>query len=209
MPDKDGRGKRKTAERELFKRWFVLTNKERVAQGFPIQQQDFKNVLGVSAETLVVWARQLKAEGIYPPKKMTVRELRKKYKEPVSLPKEMQDDLDYTPIERTGFWNDERTAIVNEAILESARLGNANAQKLAKQLAGELVEKKEVKFVLSAEDYFRIRREAQGRIQRLIGERDRDRGVQPESALLFPDDGISSEQEHDEGREVAVVGLST
>lgn len=41
---------------------------------------------------------------------------------------------------------------LNNAIFDSALKGNAQSQKLAKQLAGELVEKQEIKIGLSAED---------------------------------------------------------
>lgn len=196
--------KARPAERGIFERWYILTNKERIEQGFPAQGYKMAERLGISRVTLNKWSRKCRLNGVYPPKTV------KKWKKPSSLPEEMQSQVDSNEqiFERTGFWNDERTQIVNEAILESARHGNANAQKLAKQLAGELVEKKEVKFVISADDYFRIRREAESRIRELIGDRDRDRGVQPESTLLLSEDGLSPEQEHPQDSEMAVVAVS-
>ncbi len=204
------RGYRKTAEKEKFKEWYVLTNKERRGRGFPIKQQDFCKVLKVTSNTLVRWGKECREEGIYPPK--NPRPIKNHYKEPSELPPEMQEQLDIRELVKQGFWTSERIEAVNQALFLSGTGkggGNPNALKLIKQITGELIEKKEVTFVLSADDYFRIRREAQGRIQRLTGEGDRGRGVQPESTLLLPKDGVSSEQKHTEDGEVAAVGLST
>ncbi len=212
MPDVDGRIK-KAAEKEIFKRWYVLTDKERKKQGFPIQQQDFKKYLGVSADTLVRWSKECREEGVYPPKK--VPKIKNHWKGMPDLPPEMESavaPLTAEQIAAQSWWTEERNKEINQAIYDSSigkTRGNANSQKLALQASGRLVEKQEVKFVLSADDYFRIRREAQGRIQQLLGEGDGDRSVQSESALLLSQDGVSPKQEHDQDSEMAVVGLST
>ena len=204
--------KPKPAEKAIFERWYVLTDAERIEQGFPVTAQAMQKRLNVSHEAFLVWGRQCKKRGIYPPKKVGSRVARKEWKEPSELPLEMQQEVDARDLLKQGFWTPERIEAVNQAIYDTSigkSRGNPNSQKLIKQITGELVEKKEVSFVLSADDYFRIRREAQSRIRELTGERDRDRGVQPESTLLLSEDGISSEQEHVEDGEVAAVGLSS
>ena len=210
MVDTYERKFRKRAEKEKYKEWYVLTNAERKARGFPIKQQDMVKVLGVTTNTLVRWSKELRElEGIYPPK--NPRPIKNRWKKPSELPVDMQKQLDIMELAKQGFWTSERMEAVNQAIYDTAtgkNRGNPNSQKLIKQIVGELVEKKEVSFVLSADDYFRIRREAQGRIQQLTGEGDRDRGVQPESPLLLRKDGVSTKQEHTENGEVAAVGIS-
>lgn len=193
----------KEAEREIFQRWHMMTKAERIRNGLPIHYKILSQQLGVGGPTLTRWRRELEESGLFTPKGRDGRP--KGSKRPRELPQEMLSQLG--PVE-TGFWTEERVEAVNKAILESAQHGNANAQKLAKQLSGELVEKKEIKIVLNADDYFRIRREAQARIQRLTGEGNGDRGLLPESALLLPEDGVHTEHEHDEDGEVAAVGIS-
>ncbi len=58
-------------------------------------------------------------------------------------------------------WWKKRTLELNNAILASAKKGNAQSQKLAKQLAGELVEKAEVKFGLTADERARRNSESE------------------------------------------------
>lgn len=53
-----------------------------------------------------------------------------------------------------GWWK-KRKLELNQAIMASAKKGNAQSQKLAKQLAGELIEKQEVKIGLSADEVAR------------------------------------------------------
>lgn len=80
-------------------------------------------------------------------------------------------------------WWQKKSKEINESILLSARKGNAQSQKLAKQLSGELVEKSEVKIGLNADEYFAILAEARRRFAP-GGEINGDRGLLPERALL-------------------------
>ena len=68
-----------------------------------------------------------------------------------NLLKGLGDEFEDDPV---GWWK-ARTLELNEAILQSAKKGNAQSQKLAKQLAGELVEKQEVTIGRSPEEIYR------------------------------------------------------
>ena len=71
-------------------------------------------------------------------------------------------DLEEDPMS----WWKARQMELNQAILNSAMTGNAQSQKLAKQLAGELVEKQEIKIGLSAEDRARRLFQAQEELKK-------------------------------------------
>ena len=71
-------------------------------------------------------------------------------------------DLEEDPM----TWWKARQLELNMAILASAVTGNAQSQKLAKQLAGELVEKQEIKIGLSAEDRARRMFQAQEELKK-------------------------------------------
>ena len=75
---------------------------------------------------------------------------------------------------------------IDKAIVESCKKGNAQAQRLAKQLSGELVEKIEqkVKFELSADEHFRIRQEAERRVSELYLGANGDRNLLSKPSLL-------------------------
>lgn len=67
-----------------------------------------------------------------------------------------EPDIEEDPV----LWWKSQQKKLNEAILSSAMKGNAQSQKLAKQLAGELVEKQEVKIGLTADERAARLREA-------------------------------------------------
>ena len=71
-------------------------------------------------------------------------------------------DLEEDPM----TWWKARQQELNNAILESAVHGNAQSQKLAKQLAGELVEKQEIKIGLTAEERARRLFQAQDELKK-------------------------------------------
>lgn len=64
------------------------------------------------------------------------------------------------------LWWKTKQRELNEAILNSAITGNAQSQKLAKQLAGELVEKQEIKIGLTAEERARRLFQAQEELKK-------------------------------------------
>ena len=65
----------------------------------------------------------------------------------------------------TTWWKTKQKEL-NEAILASAVTGNAQSQKLAKQLVGELVEKQEIKIGLTAEERARRMFQAQEELKK-------------------------------------------
>jgi len=107
---------------------------------------------------------------------------RERKKRAINAPVEPLDEDD--PV---GWWQrNGRSIRLNQAIFESATEKlNPNSMKLAKQLAGELVEKKEVTFGLQPDDYYRIRAEAQRRIQESLGNPDGDRSLLPQPTILL------------------------
>jgi len=60
--------RKKVEERAAWLKWYVLTDKERTAQGYPLTQQEYKKVLNISHETMINWGKVAQAEGIYPVK---------------------------------------------------------------------------------------------------------------------------------------------
>ena len=104
---------------------------------------------------------------------------------------------------------------VLKAIKKAALHGNANAQKLWAQLAGILVEKSEIKVELSANDHYRIWKEAKRRLAEFETglERNRDsdgdRGVQSQPEVLPDEVCVDREQEHREDSQVATLALSS
>lgn len=71
-------------------------------------------------------------------------------------------DLEEDPM----TWWKTKQRELNNAILQSAVTGNAQSQKLAKQLAGELVEKQEIKIGLTAEERARRMFQAQEELKK-------------------------------------------
>ena len=214
----------KTDEREIYKRFYVMTKAQRQEAGFPLTQSAMLDYLQVSSKTLTNWDKEFMSGGIFPPKKTHLNlktthlsspektcQLNPAIKEVRELPEEMKEVVeDITTIVR-GWWTREKIDAVNEAIFLSSigeGKGNANSQKLASDLAGELKKDKEIKFALSADQYFAIRRDAASRIQQLSGESNGTGGVLSKPPILLPEDGVSTEQEHIQEGEVAALAVS-
>ena len=166
--------------------------------------------LHVHVNTLLKWQRAFTKQGIYPPKFVVAPQYNAKRDKPKPLPKEMEEAVDGLQSAIQGYWTQARIESVNEAIFKSSigtGKGNANAQKLVQDLIGALKKDREIKFVLSADQYFAIRREAASRIQQLSGEPDGDRGVLSKSPILLSEDGVSTKQEHIQEGEVAALAV--
>jgi len=76
----------------------------------------------------------------------------------------ISDLMEFNEDDPTDWWR-RRTIEMNQAILASAKRGNAQSQKLAKQLAGELLEKHEVKVGLTADELTKRALEAQRQLR--------------------------------------------
>ena len=79
-----------------------------------------------------------------------------------------------------------RTREADEALILAVNAGNPTAQKIYRQVIGQLVEKAETThiFEVSADEHIRIAREADKRISELSGAADGTQGLQPKSSLL-------------------------
>ncbi len=161
----------KLKKQKEFEGWYNLSETEREARGLPKNKMGMVKYLAVSYPTILTWAKRLDS-----PK----------------LTDEQIEDSEFDENNPLEWWRKQNLRI-NKAIVASAIKGNSMSQKLAKQLSGELVEKREVKIGLKSDDYFRIIQEAE---QRVRGESDRDRGGETESSLLLSESGVYSEQEH-------------
>ena len=97
-------------------------------------------------------------------------------------------------------WWRKKSLTLNRAILASADKGNAQAQRLAKQLSGELVEKREdtVKFEPSTANYIEWAREV---VSQLRDNWRQDSGICPVCSrpqVLLKEVRVDTEQEHGE-----------
>lgn len=108
-----------------------------------------------------------------------------------------EEEIDADPV----LWWKKRRQEIDKAILDSAKKGNAQSQKLAKQLAGELVEKQEIRIGLTADELTRRNLEAERQLREAGFNIRRDDGhrmaqVQDESSLLPGQVCLDSESQH-------------
>jgi len=147
--------------------WFGLTPDERFKKELPFNQNDLAVSLGIkNVDTIKRWKKEYDRYA-------------------ASKAVEVKNDIAELESDPEEWWR-KRQLQLNEAILESAKRGNAQSQKLAKQLAGELIEKSEskVQFELSAGEEIKIAREAERRTREVYTEPDGDTSLSQEPPLL-------------------------
>ena len=115
----------------LAKQWFDMNKADRLNAGLPTSMREFSRYIGIGT-TKLYEMRTAYLKG----------NITKGLKE---LNPDMKfDDEEFDPQK----WLNETRRERYEAVLKTARGGNASAQKLLAQLAGELVEKSEEKLIL-------------------------------------------------------------
>lgn len=117
------------------------------------------------------------------------------------LADKMEDSLEAEELERdpTAWWK-KQSLKLNQAILSSASRGNAQSQKLAKQLSGEFIEKREdtLKFEPSTADYINWGRQLLEELRQDWQENGGTCQVCSRPQVLLEEVRMDSEQEHRE-----------
>lgn len=134
--------------RDMAFKWLDMSREERIACQLPTTQKDFAKSIGIGTTKMRLFKREffsLNMKG-----KIDRKEVQ---------PKDY-DSLSYLK---------SRTREVDEGIIKSAKSGNAQAQRLIKQLTGELVEKSEVTIGLTADERARRELEAERQLREWRG----------------------------------------
>ena len=131
--------------------WFGMTDVERFKSGLPLDKQKLARHLKVGGTTIKDWEAKYYANKIG-----------EELEASGHLTEEEVIDLNFDPEK----WFQETRRERYEALLKACKTGNAQAIKLAAQLANELVEKQEITVGLSADEIARRNLEAERQLKK-------------------------------------------
>ncbi len=158
---------------------YDMSKEERVRKGYPVSWKSMAKYLGVTQQTLINWRKELENGEVN--------------KVDIEVPTE------------------DKIKLFDDLLFQLASSPNSPAKykELFARRYGLLLDKIEEthKLEVTADDYFRIRREAENRVREHNEQLGGDRSVLPEPHLLPEQVCVDTEQEHGEDGEVGGVGL--